>query len=244
MANVVDNLIAYRVLSMLVKPFKETKAYELGIIDENGKNLIRARNLTTIEQKNAYTYLHRLVFSLKRMLAKLPGGDSKLKSFVAALFLIKEARQQGLEEISEERFDEIMALLDNTTLVEEYAAVVDFFELNEEGPVNVTGPGTSTDINSISKPLKRKRKYKEFDVDHEVFRRFNKGKTKFSKWSNYLNLEDEGQKTIYKFAKQNPRAVIIIKNGKNVKSIRFNRTGGGRWSSIQRRSATVNNEVY
>ena len=88
---VVDNLIAYRILTMLVKPFNETEAFKLGIIDAQGKNLIKARNLTTIKQKQAYTYLHRLVFNLKRIINKLPGGESRTKNVVAAFFLVKEA---------------------------------------------------------------------------------------------------------------------------------------------------------
>ena len=43
MSRVVDALIAYRVLKLLVTPFKRTKAYKLGIIDEKGKVLIKSR---------------------------------------------------------------------------------------------------------------------------------------------------------------------------------------------------------
>ena len=39
MSRIVDNLIAYRVLSMMVKNFEDTKAFKLGIIDAKGKNL-------------------------------------------------------------------------------------------------------------------------------------------------------------------------------------------------------------
>ena len=37
MSRIVDNLVAYRILSMLVTPFDETEAYKLGIIDAHGK---------------------------------------------------------------------------------------------------------------------------------------------------------------------------------------------------------------
>ena len=36
MGRVIDALVAYRVLKLLVTPWKKTKAYELGIIDEKG----------------------------------------------------------------------------------------------------------------------------------------------------------------------------------------------------------------
>ena len=97
MSRIVDNLIAYRILSMLVKPFDETDAYKLGIIDAKGKILRKNSELKTDEERNAYTYLHRLVFNLKRILIKLPGGDTKLKNFVAALFLIKECYEKNFQ---------------------------------------------------------------------------------------------------------------------------------------------------
>ena len=43
MGRAIDSLIVFRFLKLLVTPFKDTKAYELGIIDERGKNLRKAR---------------------------------------------------------------------------------------------------------------------------------------------------------------------------------------------------------
>ncbi len=80
MSRLVDNLIAYRILSMLIKPFSETSAYQLGIIDDKGKNLKKSSTLTTTKEKDAYTYLHRLVFNMKKIINRLPGGESKLKN--------------------------------------------------------------------------------------------------------------------------------------------------------------------
>ena len=45
MGRVIDALIAYRLLKLLVTPFKKTKAYKLGIIDEKGKVLIKSKEL-------------------------------------------------------------------------------------------------------------------------------------------------------------------------------------------------------
>ena len=38
MGRAIDALITFRFLKLLVTPFNKTKAYELGIIDERGKN--------------------------------------------------------------------------------------------------------------------------------------------------------------------------------------------------------------
>ena len=42
MGRAIDALITFRFLKLLVTPFNKTKAYELGIIDERGKNLIKS----------------------------------------------------------------------------------------------------------------------------------------------------------------------------------------------------------
>ena len=85
MSRVIDAVIAYRVLKLLVTPFDKTKAFELGIIDDKGKVLIKSRNIETAEQRNAYTLLIRFVFNLKKLLAKI-GIRGPLGSAAAAAF--------------------------------------------------------------------------------------------------------------------------------------------------------------
>ena len=85
MSRVIDAVIAYRVLKLLVTPFNKTKAFELGIIDDKGKVLIKSRNIETAEQRNAYTLLIRFVFNLKKLLAKI-GIRGPLGSAAAAAF--------------------------------------------------------------------------------------------------------------------------------------------------------------
>ena len=152
MSRIVDNLVAYRILSMLVTPFEETNAYKLGIIDKTGKNLKEASSLKTSEERDAYSYLHRLAFNMKKIINKLPGGESKLKSLVAALFLVKEYYESGSRTTSlmEERYTKIMEVLkNNVTLAEEEIIVKKF--INEDGIANVTGAAVSTDQPKINK---------------------------------------------------------------------------------------------
>jgi len=85
-----DLFYAFRFLKLLVTPFEKTKAFELGIIDKNGVVLKKSAERTTAEEKSAYTVFHRLVFNLKRIMAKAPGGKSVIARYGAALFLIKE----------------------------------------------------------------------------------------------------------------------------------------------------------
>jgi hypothetical protein len=164
MSQVIDNYIAYRVLSMMVKSFKDTDAYHLGIIDAKGKNLIKPSAFKSQAERDAYTFLHRLVFNMKKIINKLPGGESKLKSLASAYFLIKEYYEKNERSISmmEHKFNKLMEteaiLIEETILIEKF--IKDLEEDGEGGaPANVTGAGVSTDI-----PLPKKKdldKYKK-----------------------------------------------------------------------------------
>jgi len=85
-----DTFVTYRIISTLVTPWKDQAAFEHGIIDEKGKLLRKSNTLKTSDEKNSYTLFHRIIFNLKRLIQKLPGGKSKLASYAAGLFLIKE----------------------------------------------------------------------------------------------------------------------------------------------------------
>lgn len=94
-----DLFYAYRFIKLLVTPWEKTEAFELGIIDDDGKVVKKTSQLKTSEEKSAYTVFHRLVFNIKRLLSKLPFGKAKLASWATALFLIKEETGMTEEEI-------------------------------------------------------------------------------------------------------------------------------------------------
>ena len=90
MSRVIDALVAYRVLKLLVTPFKKTEAFKLGIIDEKGKVLIKSKDIRDSKQRNAYTLLIRFVFNLKRMLGKLGIRGPLGSAAAAAIAFFKE----------------------------------------------------------------------------------------------------------------------------------------------------------
>jgi hypothetical protein len=155
MSRIVDNLIAYKVLKMLVTNFTDTEAFKLGIIDAKGKNLRKANTLNTSEEKDAYTFLNRLVFNMKKIINRLPGGENKTKSLVAALWLVKETYESGSRStaLMQEKFDKLITMIDNkVSLVEEELLVKKFLsEEGEGGSMNVTGAAVSTDEPKIDK---------------------------------------------------------------------------------------------
>ena len=124
MSALVDNVIALKLLKMLVTPFNQTEAFRLGIIDAKGKVLKPVATLQTQQEKDAYNYLDRLVFNVKRLVNKLPGGESQLKNLTAAYFMVREKYEGKSTYINEKQFTALVEKLNKVTLVEEELAVI------------------------------------------------------------------------------------------------------------------------
>ena len=157
MSNTIDNVIAFRVLYLLVTPFQKSDAYKLGIIDKEGNPLKKMKDLKTQEEKDAYNYLIKLVFKLKTLIAKVPGGSTQFASLVAAYWLIKESNGRS---INEEDFNQVLSTLQSgVTFVEEELEIEEFVAMMEDGAIaNIAGGATSTDqaairLNKKNKPI-------------------------------------------------------------------------------------------
>ena len=151
MSRIVDNLVAMKIVRMLVTNFSDTQAFKLGIIDAHGNTLKPASTLRSQEEKDAFNYLDRLVFNMKKIINRLPGGENRLKSLVGALWLVREYYESGSRTTSlmEERYKEVMRILDsNVVLAEEQIAVSKV--LAEDG-VGVGAIGAPT--NNTSGPV-------------------------------------------------------------------------------------------
>ena len=108
MGRAIDLFVTYRFIKLLVTPFEKTDAYKLGIIDENGNRIMpppvagvrqtKPTPLRTTDEKNAYTILHKLVFNIKKIFAKVPGLRTKLGTYAAALFLLKDTFKESVDD--------------------------------------------------------------------------------------------------------------------------------------------------
>jgi hypothetical protein len=86
-----DLYFVFRFLRLLTMKYEKTDAYKYGIIDKKGKPLKKSSELQSVDEKAAYTMLHRLVFKVRRLIEKVPVlGKSILLNYAAALFLLKE----------------------------------------------------------------------------------------------------------------------------------------------------------
>ena len=104
MGRAIDLFVTYRFLKLLTTPFAKTDAFKLGIIDEKGNRIKKPKStqplvpLATVEQKNSYTILHKLVFNIKKIFDKVPGLRTKVGTYAAALFLLKDTFKESVED--------------------------------------------------------------------------------------------------------------------------------------------------
>lgn len=99
----IDLFFLYMFIKRLVTPFNKWKAFEEGIIDEKG-NIIKSadeRN-RTVKGREAFTKFDLMVLKLKKLLAKVPGGQTRLATYAAALWLIKEHKDPDAPILNEE----------------------------------------------------------------------------------------------------------------------------------------------
>ena len=108
MGRAIDLFVTYRFLKLLTTPFNKQDAYKLGIIDEKGNRKIgkpipgikvsKPDPLTTSEEKAAYTILHKLIFNIKKIFQKVPGLNTKVGTYAAALFLLKDTFKESVDD--------------------------------------------------------------------------------------------------------------------------------------------------
>ena len=108
MGRAIDLFVTYRFIKLLTTPFEKTDAYKLGIIDEKGNRVMpppvagvrqtKPATLGTTAEKNAYTILHKLVFNIKKLFAKIPGLRTKVGTYAAALFLLKDTFKESVDD--------------------------------------------------------------------------------------------------------------------------------------------------
>lgn len=162
----IDMVVAYKLIKILTTDFDKTDAFKLGIIDKDGK-ILKKRNDLRGEERTAYTIFHTLIWNLKKLMLKVPGLKSKLGSYAAALFLLKEEYDQVHKEGGELFLESILESLGEDTkdldvlfecafnqdlsagvYIATHEIVTPSFELIEEGDVILVG-NDKTPFNKI-----------------------------------------------------------------------------------------------
>jgi len=112
---VVDLFLVYQFIRRLATPFNKWPAYELGIIDEKGNVLKKRKDLNLASERKAFGIFDVMILNIKKLLAKIPGGSSRIASYAAALYLIREWNHFSnesllTEDISDEQLNESIQL--------------------------------------------------------------------------------------------------------------------------------------
>lgn len=162
---VVDLFLVYQFLKRLATPFNEWDAYELGIIDERGTILKKRSQLQRVKEREAFGIFDLMILNIKRLIEKVPGGKSRVASYAAALFLIKEDWQKMTEEELEKAIEDYF---DSLTLDESTDFKFELFSklIDEDAPTNSAGGGAIAGMgyngpNDIKVPPAAANRYKK-----------------------------------------------------------------------------------
>jgi len=164
----IDLFATYRFLRILTIPWEDQEAFKLGIINGEGKR-IKEKKVTSSEEKNAYTMLHRMVFNFKRILSKIPLVKSKLGTYAAALFLLKEHMREDEYNIlveyleSNRDFSGIGELTEQLTLTEALCLLEEENmdkDVTEDAPTNNMGDGHIAKKDNVMKFDGRSKNFK------------------------------------------------------------------------------------
>jgi hypothetical protein len=223
MANLVDLYVVYRILRRLTQPFTEWEAFKLGVIDAQGNILKKDSDRRTIAERESLTTFDVLMIKLKKLLGAIPGGKTRIASYAAALWLIKEEKN-----LTEENFEEEFR---KHRLNEKFEK-----KLNEEAPVNAVGggqiAGTGDDApvgKKAQMALVRRAKFANNDVfvvDTERFNKARLGKKKYLKYETYVGNDEIGNE-IRQYGRKYPKKPIILQDDKTGAMIflRYGRSG-------------------
>jgi len=207
MTAVIDGFISYRFLRILTRPWHKQDAFKHGIIDKNGVALRKSKDLNKTVEKDSYTLLHRLIFNLKRLLGKIPGGKSQIASYVAAFALIRESE-----------FDENTSRILKLCLIE-YVNSIEFKKVDEllltEEFANSIGPmssgGEISNFAGLGKtPPSKFGGFSVYPVTFNTYVKLMKGKKKYARWKNYMSSEEA--KDVRKYIKSNPKKNVVIQD--------------------------------
>ena len=131
-SNLVDIYVLYRIIKDLATPFDKTDAFKTGLIDKKGERLRDSTGkkvkAETKAQKKADNYYFRFIRNLKRLMSKV-GLGSRLATFAAAMFLIKEEMEKK-HTLTEDGFK------DEDLVLEEIVKGIRFLEKNSHKQYN------------------------------------------------------------------------------------------------------------
>jgi hypothetical protein len=152
MNQTIDLAITYKFLKNLVTPFEKWPAYKLGLIDKDGNIIKPRRERLTQQERDALGYFDVVTLNLRKLLGKLPGGQSAIATYAAAYLLMKEYPKKDMKEGYEPSEQQVAYMLQEA---------IREVEENEGMPTNNTGGIAGLRPDSIGVKKKAMIRYKK-----------------------------------------------------------------------------------
>lgn len=214
---VIDIYIVYQFIKRLATPFSRTQAFKHGLIDDEGVLLKKRKDMTS-KEKNYVTHFDLMVFNLKRLINKLPGGESKIKSFAVALLLLKESIDANEVDIRN------VALLSEELEYSSEESMKSYKEFVSETMSTTSGASSDSSLTSYSSgtfkvtdmmsPSVECSKFGKCQVFHVSDDTFNNVKNVKGRYDKFMSTVGKGpvRDAISAYAKTNPSKSIMLKN--------------------------------
>ena len=168
MSRALDAVVGIRLLKLLSTPIQKSKAFQLGIVDADGKKL---KNPSTTAERNAYTLLNRFVFKVQKSLTRSSDMNARrLLSFAAAMALLREYEETDDEldvavllelHMEDETVQQQARLLESNVLsLKNYMEEMNGVAGGAVAGIGV-GPQGETGRDPVSMPMNRRKKKKK-----------------------------------------------------------------------------------
>jgi hypothetical protein len=121
---IVDAVLTYQFIKKLITPFNKMPAYALHLIDEDG-NFLKRRNNYTSQEKKALGLFDIMVINLKKLIAKVPFGKTRIATLAAAMLLLRSTplKEQALTDTMFSLEEDFNKTLEELELMEDMGAV-------------------------------------------------------------------------------------------------------------------------
>jgi hypothetical protein len=152
---VVDAYLVYSFIRRLVTPFEKYPAFKAGLIDAKG-NFLKNRNAFTPDERKALPIFDIMIINLKKLIAKVPFGKTRIATIAAALMLL---RSKPSNKVNEDVSPDVLFNLEE----EFYKTMEEVESVMEDGaPVNATAgiAGLTPDTLGVSKKAAKNYKMK------------------------------------------------------------------------------------
>jgi hypothetical protein len=179
-----DTFFVYQFVKRLVKPFDKWEAYKTGVIDKSG-NIVVPYDDRNEEQRKSFRYFDLLVLNLKKVLAKIPGGSTKIATYAAAIWLLREdVNKFNLETLEE-----------------------DFITFLKEDIANTANPAHIAGLDNPPKFMN----HKVYNVKMSTLMKIRHGKKPKDRYAKYLD-EEENAEEIRQYCRSNPNESVILQH--------------------------------